>query len=80
MVYDFDINLYHLPFEVPVDGTLWADLNDRVSENSLSKQGFRIPSQRAMKGWDEMLKVKFGIEEHVFYDPEIGALVVADSP
>jgi len=74
MAFDFDINLYHLPFEVPVDANLWADLNDGVSENSLSKQGFRIPSQRAMKEWDEMLKVKFGISEHVFYDPEIVGL------
>ncbi|MEI6731975.1 MAG: hypothetical protein WCK90_04835 [archaeon] len=69
---DFSFNPLDFVCQVsyPIDNSFWIHLAD----DSLTKQGFYHPSQPAKKDWPDLLKVKYGIEEYIFYDPEIVGL------
>lgn len=74
---NFNIENYHYelgehPF--PVANDLWIGLGD------IERVKFYVPQKRAMKDWPDFLKLKFDIEEDVFYDPAIVGLPSTLSP
>jgi len=73
---EIDINFGPADYLVPerffIDRTFWEHIDEHMSvPSSKNCPRFYVPQTRARKGWTEKLKVRFGVEPFIEYDPAV---------
>ena len=77
---DFNPKQFRYQYQLPIEHSFWIEVNGEEDVPASTDKRFYTPSNKAQRGWHEKLKLKYDIEEDIYYNPEIVGLARTVTP